>query len=266
MSEYFRIVRGLELSPGTVVLPGAGAPGSSADTDGAGIGSLYLNTTSGVAYTKVLSGSGPSKWSAVGSGGGTTLALYSESSTLPSPPTTLGTNSIALGSGAATSVGATGSIAIGSQSLTRHIGALVFANGRFGSSGDVQAGKYLLRTVTVNGTATEAFLDGTGGTARLVIPDDSTWTFTATVTGHRTDQNDGHAGYKIQGVVYRRSGAATVAFQGAPVKTVLAESNSVWDINITADTTTGSLMIKVTGQAGKIIRWAALIETVEVTN
>lgn len=202
-----------------------------------------------------------------GSGGsGTALELYDENPVTPTPPAAQGDNSVAIGPGATTEVAATNSIALGNQSLARHRGALVYANGRFGSTGDIQVGKYLLRTVTVNGTDTEAYLNGTAGGERLVIPDDSTWTFTATVTGHRTDATDGHAGYKVEGVIYRTAGAASVAFQGTPVKTVLAESNTAWDINMTADTTNGSLTIKVTGQAGKTIRWAVLVDTLEVTN
>jgi Head domain of trimeric autotransporter adhesin len=202
-----------------------------------------------------------------GSGsGGAALELYDEKPITPTPPAAQGDNSVAIGPGATTEATATNSIALGNQSLARHRGALVFANGRFGSTGDIQVGKYLLRTVTVNGADTEAYLNGTGGGERLVVPDDSTWTFTATITGHRTDTGDGHAGYKVEGVVYRQAGASSIAFQGTPVKTVLAESNTAWDINITADTTTGSLMVKVTGQAGKTIRWAVLVDTLEVTN
>lgn len=201
-----------------------------------------------------------------GGGGGTALELYDENPITPTPPAAEGDNSVAIGPGAQTAPSAPNSIALGSQSLARHRGALTFANGRFGSTGDVQVGKYLLRTVTINGSPTEAYLNGTVGGERLEIPDDSTWTFTVTVTGHRTDVNDGHAGYKAEGVIYRRAGASTVAFQGTPIKTVLAESNSSWDINIIADTTTGSLIVRVTGEAGKTIRWAVLVDTLEVTN
>lgn len=202
-----------------------------------------------------------------GAGGGSpALLLYDENPTAPSPPSAAGDDSIALGSGAQTTPSAPKSLAIGDQSVARHPGAVVQASGRFGSAGDIQHGKYLLRTVTVTDLPTELFFDGTGGTQRLVVPDDSTWTFTITVTAHRTDVSDGHAGYKLEGVIYRVAGAATLAFQGAPVKTVLGESNPAWDINIDADTSSGSLRLRATGESGKIIRWGALVETLEVTN
>lgn len=263
MSEYFRLVRGLEIDDAVRILQGAGAPGTTPDTVNAQVGSLYLESTAGKSWAKIAAGSGTDKWSNASS----SYALYAELTTgSPTPPSALALNSVAIGPGAATAVGADGSLALGSQSLSRHQGAQVFANGRFGSTGDAQAGMYMLRTHTTTSAFTEAFLDGTGGTKRLILPDDSTWTFTATITGHRTDVGDGHAGYKVQGVVYRGSGANTISFQGTPTVTVLAESDPSWDINIGTDTINGSLKVEVRGQTGKIIRWAVLIETLEVTN
>lgn len=194
------------------------------------------------------------------------LKLYSENPSSPAPPSALGINSIALGSGAQTDVSAPNSLAIGEQSLARIRGGVVQANGRFGSSGDAQVGRYILRTHTINSTPTEAFIDGTNGSVRLVLPDNSTWTFKATITGHRTDINNGHAGYTINGVIYRNSGANTTAIQGSIIKNVIAESNPAWDINITADSTNGSLKITVIGETAKTIRWVAYVETVEITN
>jgi hypothetical protein len=199
-------------------------------------------------------------------GSSTSPVLYNELPVSPSLPVAQGNNSIALGSGAVTNTTAPGSLAIGNQSLARIPGGNVQASGRFASSGDAQAGRYLLRTVTVNGGWTQAFVDGTGGSNQLTLVDNSTWTFTATITGHRTDM-DGHAGYKIEGVVYRGVGPGSVAFQGGITKTVIAESNPAWDVTALVDVSTGSLVIKVLGEvAPAIIRWVCLIETTEVTS
>lgn len=194
------------------------------------------------------------------------LKLYSENAVSYVAPVAAGQNSIALGDGAQTSSAATDSLAIGNQSLARTQGSVVQASGRFASTGDAQAGRYLLRTHTINNVATELFINGTAGGARLILPDDSTWTFKVTITGHRTDASNGHAGYTASGVIYRASGASTTTIQGSVQKTVLAESNPSWDINISADPINGSLRITVTGETGKTIRWVALVETVEVTN
>lgn len=192
------------------------------------------------------------------------LKLYAENSTLPAAPTAGGVNSIALGSGAH----ALGnkSLAIGEYSIARVEGSVVQANGRFGSSGDAQTSFYLLRTSTIDASVSEAFVDGTAGTTRLIMPDNSTWLFRAKCVAHRTDAGDGHAGYTIDGVIYRGSGAGTVALQGSPIKNVIAESNAAWDINIEADSTNGALAVKVKGETGKTIRWLISVETIEVTN
>lgn len=193
-----------------------------------------------------------------------TLILYSENPISPVVPSALGVNSIALGYAATTN--APFSLAIGEQSLTRIQGSLMQASGRFSNTGDAQVGRYLLRTVTTTAIPVEMFVDGGAGTVRLILPDDSTWSFRVMVTAHRTDADDGHAGYELKGVIYRKSGAATTSIQGSIIKSVIAESNPPWDINITADTTYGALKLVATGQSGKTIRWVALVETVEITN
>lgn len=192
--------------------------------------------------------------------------LYSEKVNGYVAPVAAALDSVALGSGAETQAGANNSLAIGLQSLARTPGGVVQASGRFASNGDAQAGRYLLRGTTISVVPQELLIDGTGGSQRLVLPDDSTWTFKITVTGHRTDLGDGHAGYTAAGVIYRRAGAANTFIQGSVQKSVLAESNPVWDINISADTVNGSLRVTVTGENGKTIRWVALVETVEITN
>lgn len=192
--------------------------------------------------------------------------LYRENPVAPVTPVAAGSNSIALGSAATTTVNATNSLAIGEQSLARIPGGVVQASGRFALLGDAQSGRYLVRTNTINNVPTELFINGTAGNQRLILQDNSTWTFKITVTAHRTDVGDGHAGYTATGVIFRNSGSSTTSIQGSVQKTVLAESNPSWDINISADTASGALRITALGEAGKTIRWVALVETVEITN
>jgi len=194
------------------------------------------------------------------------LNLYNENSSVFTAPLAQGTNSIALGEGATTLSSAKDSLAIGLYSVAKTQGEVVQASGRFATNGDAQAGRYLVRNTTIDATPTELFVDGSGRSVRVVLQDNSTWTYKVTVTGHRTDLNDGHAGYTVAGVIYRNSGAATTSLQGSPIYSILAESNPAWDINISADFVNGSIKVTVTGEAGKQIRWVGLIETVEVTN
>jgi hypothetical protein len=192
--------------------------------------------------------------------------LYDEKVNGFTPPAAQALDSVAIGSGAETASTANNSLAIGMQSLARIPYGFVQAGGRFSNNGDAQVGRYTIRGTTISNAPQELLVDGTGGNIRLTLPDNATWTFKITVTGHRTDLGDGHAGYTAAGVIYRGSGAATTGIQGSIQKTVLAESNPSWDINISADTVHGSLKVTVTGENGKIIRWVALVETVEVTN
>lgn len=197
-------------------------------------------------------------------GGGSSLQLYAENPVSPVTPVASGTNSIALLS--ASHASAQDSLAIGVQSLSRIQGGVVQASGRFASSGDAQVGRYLLRTNTINNIPATMFVDGTGGSVTVTMPDNSTWSFRITITGHRTDINDGHAGYEFKGVIYRDNGVSSTNIQGRMSKTILAESNTPWDANVFADVMNGGFTVTVTGQAGKTIRWLALVETVEITN
>ena len=65
--DFFRIERGLELDDTVQYLQGAGAPGSSVDTDGANVGSVYTDNLTGALYTKISSGTGADKWQAMAS-------------------------------------------------------------------------------------------------------------------------------------------------------------------------------------------------------
>ena len=111
MNEYFRIIRGLELDDTVRILHGAGAPGSTSDTDTAQVGSFYLDTTNGTAYSKKTAGSGAVHWGSVNQ------SLYTERNVAGTPPATGADNSIALGSGAATAAGIYKNLG-GTQGLT----------------------------------------------------------------------------------------------------------------------------------------------------
>lgn len=199
-------------------------------------------------------------WAAVQS----PLQLYKENPVSPTALVTTGNNSSAQGSGAsATSVGG---YANGDGTDARIWGQKAYANGKFATAGDAQSGLYVLRNLTTDGVATELFLDGVAATQRIVLPNNSAFTFEILITARRTDAVGGAAGYKFEGVISKDASAASTAFIGNPVKSVLGETNSQWNVDITVDTTNGSLKVSVTGQAAKTIRWVAVVKTSEVTN
>lgn len=251
----------LSITNGGTGLTSLGGPNTVLGVNAAGTALEYKTLVAG---SNVTINYAPGQITIASTGGGTSLQLYSENPVAPSPPAATGVNSIALLS--ASDAQAQDSLAIGVQSVSRIQGGIVQASGRFTNSGDAQTGRYLLRTSTINNTPTAMFVDGTGGSVTITMPDDSTWTFRIVITGHRTDVNDGHAGYEFKGVIYRNSGAASTTIQGNTTKTVFAESNTPWDTTVFADTVNGGLKVTVTGQNAKTIRWLALVETVEITN
>lgn len=195
------------------------------------------------------------------------LQMFTENNVDAAPNNVTGRNSIAVGSG--NNVQTANSIALGEQAVARHINSLVYSNGRFSSQGDSQVGKYILKAVTTNNFQREMYLDGPAGTSPLILPDHSTWIFKATIIAHQTDGPDlimDRSGWEIRGVIYKIAGSTSIAFQGNPVKELLGTSNPNWTVDVVANTAVGSLSIVVRAEAGKIIRWIASVDTVEITN
>jgi len=192
------------------------------------------------------------------------LKLYVENPVGQTTPIAIGVNAVAIGSGS--SATADNSFAEGAGASAAIFGQKAFANGSFENPGDAQHGIYVLRNQTTDATITELFLDGTGGSQPLVIPNNSVFTFSILIAGRRTDATGGGAAYKFEGAIMKDTTGASVTFIGNPSKTILGETNAPWDANIVADTSNGALKITVTGQAAKTIRWVATVLTTEVTN
>ena len=196
---------------------------------------------------------------------GTALQLYTENPSTPTAPVATGTNAVAIGSGA--SATAVGSFAEGAGSSARVFGQKAYANGSFATAGDAQHGVYVLRNLTTVGTTYfELFLDGVAGAERLVLPNNSVFVFDILVAARRTDTTGGGAGYRFVGVARKDTTSGSITFVGTPSKTIIGETNTVWDARVSADTTNGSLMVEVRGEAAKDISWVATVMTTEVTN
>lgn len=99
-----------------------------------------------------------------------------------------------------------------------------------------------------------------------MVPNNSVWTFDILVAARRTDATGGGAGYRFTGVLRKDTTAGSLTFIGTPSKSIMGETNTAWDVALTADTTNGSIKLNVTGEAAKTIRWVATIQTTEVTN
>ena len=176
------------------------------------------------------------------------IRLYNVNASSPTANAVTGINAQAFGHGAVAQLN----------------GEKAFANGAFTAAGDAQHGIYIARNITSTTTPTELFLDGTS--ARLVVPNNSVWTFDVMVAGRRTDAVGGGAGYRIFGVLRKDTTSGSITFVGTPSKQVLGETSASLDCSVQADTTNGSLNIVVTGLSGQTWRWVATIQTTEVSN
>jgi hypothetical protein len=125
-------------------------------------------------------------------------------------------------------------------------------------------GRYYLTRTTTTATATSLLLDGSTATAKVVIDDNECISFSAQIAGR--DIATGNAGfYKIEGLVKRGTGAASVALVGTPVVTTIAEDIPAWNVSVVADTMNGGIDFQVTGAAATTIHWSARVTAVEIT-
>jgi hypothetical protein len=189
------------------------------------------------------------------------LQLYKENPSTPTAPSATGTNAVAIGTGSAAS--ATNSIAIGQGTSANANNELAIANGDFATAGDAQTIIIMSRNSTTNNTTTELFVDGSA--QRLVLPNNSAWTFTTRVVGRRTDATGGWAMYTFVGGITRDGTAATTTLQSS-TRTIIDESTGTLNCTVSADTTNGSLNINVTGLTAQTFRWVATTEITQVTN
>ena len=168
--------------------------------------------------------------------------------------------------GSVSDVSGDNSVAIGNSAKSSLTGQISVSNGAFATVGDAQQSLLILRTETTNATPTSAFLDGTSGSKKIIIGNNSSYTFSISIIARRTDSTGGHAGFKFEGVIYKDSTAGSVSFLGTPSKTIIGKSDSAWDASIVADISDGSLGVTCTGETGKTIRWVATVNLTEVTN
>jgi hypothetical protein len=218
-------------------------------------GAMYVTTDTAAIYRD--SGSA---WVQVGEAG----LLYTENANVSilQTSTVTGDNAVSIGSGNTASgknVLATG---VGSKSAI--YGAEVRASGSISAAGDAQSGKYVLRAATTTSAVTELYADGVG--EQLVLPNNTTWAYSAYITGRRTDATGSNAGFKIEGVVTRNASAATTALVGTRSRTILTRPNTNWIADVSVDSSTGALTFTVQGENGKTVRWVATVITSEVSN
>jgi len=182
------------------------------------------------------------------------------------------------GGGSNTADGSYSVIPGGHQGRARGLtGRLSLASGSFTIAGDAQYGLMVLRRITTNTTPLD--LTSTNAVASSinipVLPDNSLYAFRGQVVciqaaGAAGTVNDCKT-WDVSGSIKRGAGVATTALLGTPTITVMGADTNLGATNaggaiiaITADTTNGGLLITVTGETDKTLRWVATIHTTEV--
>jgi hypothetical protein len=158
-----------------------------------------------------------------------------------------------------------GSVALGRRAVAALDGKLTYANQQFAAVGDAQVSTIVAKVRTTTATPVGVGLSGISGSGPIVIPDNTTWLFNASIVARRTDADNESAGFTASGVIDRNTGVATTALVAAVTPTVVARDVAAWTVAVTADTTNGALKFTVTGEAAKTIYWVARIELTEVT-
>jgi len=108
----------------------------------------------------------------------------------------------------------------------------------------------------------ELFLEGVMD-SRLTLGDNVVWGFKATFVGRTTPLVDA-ATYIVVGGIKRVTTNGSTAIVDTTTLTILTkEDDAAWDIQITADTTNGSLKIEVKGNTGDTVTWIVYVELFE---
>ena len=165
------------------------------------------------------------------------------------------------GGGGNTASGAYSTVSGGLNALAVQFGQNTQASGLFTQQGDAQTSVFVVRNSTSSATATDLFLDGSGGGTSIAVPSSGAMNFHVHIIGKTTGSPAAVGGWDVCGVIYNNSGTTTI--MGTNV-TITYNTPSGWSVP-TVFASGGNLIIQVTGAASTNIRWVARVETAEVT-
>jgi hypothetical protein len=153
-------------------------------------------------------------------------------------------------------------VMVGTSGWLYNDGQTTLSHGNFSDNGDAQNSSYVLRTSTTNATFTTIANNGSS----IRLSNNRTFMFTANIVARRTNGQD-NAAYKLEGIIANDGYGASIL--GTPVKTILYESDSSWDvqaiitsINVGSDTS-DDLLIQAKGAASKNINWVCKLDLLE---
>ena len=141
-------------------------------------------------------------------------------------------------------------------------GSVYYTNGNFGTVGDSKSGKYIYRGLTTDDVQTEIFIGGVVD-SRLDFQNNSINTVDILVTGAKTATLGG-ASFKFEACFKNTAGALTLI--GTVNKTRIGFTDNTYDVVLDADIDeTNTMRLRCTGAINHIIRWMAVVNTVEVS-
>ena len=149
----------------------------------------------------------------------------------------------------------------GAGALARRQYQWAYASAQFGrgEGGTAQTSIYILHDTSTSAQP----MDLGYGSSPMMLRDDDTWTFDALVTARsKTGQS---AGYQLRGVI--AGDGKTTRFLGTPVKTVLGEDVSGWNVEPVIEDffEDHRFEIRVYGDEQNEVRWVAVVRTSEVS-
>jgi hypothetical protein len=135
----------------------------------------------------------------------------------------------------------------------------------------IQSGRLVLAASTADATPAKATSNdqatAAGTNNQLILQNNTVFTFTGKAVA-REPATGNASSWDFKGTIKRGANAAATSLVGSSTAMVVTQdaAASAWAVGIAADTTNGGLSITVTGEAGKTIKWAFEIESLELTN
>jgi hypothetical protein len=139
------------------------------------------------------------------------------------------------------------------------------------NSGIIQTGIYLLSGYSDSDTPVSLTTDGSGNVAasnQLSLPNDSAYYFKGTVIGKEINVgNPEIAVWEVSGVIAKGDSNTSTSYISTPdVALVESTTATEWIVSLGINNALGSLSIEIQASESQQIRWAAKIETIEITD
>jgi hypothetical protein len=156
----------------------------------------------------------------------------------------------------------------GFRGVANQYGMSSYASGRFAADGDAQYSRMIVRTQTIDTTATILTADGGAGSAatRITIPNNTGFRFNIMIMARDIGSTDSRW-WDFNGGIIKDTTALSTALVGSNAANTGFNSLNAqgWAATATADTTNGALAITVTGALGVTIRWVAVVNLCRVS-